>query len=626
MALAPVAPPSHRMHAFARTHLSKPVSHPTHLQHALRDLAHRNHAYNDCSGTRAHANDVFPVIMIRTSRSVNVSIACQLSAVLLCASMVACNGNGDVPAPTSGATGGTLVIAVPRDVTTLYPPMLEQALDYAIAGSIFDKLANIGDSLNTTSEAGFQGRLAKSWKWADDSLSIAFMLDDKARFHDGVPVRAEDVRFTFKAYTDTTGHSKNNSYLSNIDSVSVADSLTPVFWFKRRTPQQFFDATYHMFIMPAHRLAGIPIKDLGEDSVSAHPIGSGRFRYSGRVQQQSVEMVTDSQNYRKRAVVDRVVWAISGNVQAAALSVFSNDADFFEKLQPDDLDKVPKNPELKVVPYVQAGYSYFAFNLRTQDQTKPNPLFSDVRVRRALTMAVDRVASARSVLDTFATVAIGPAPRMTFRTADSLKQIPFNVAHARALLDSAGWILETGKDVRSKDGIPLAFEILMPNTSRPRIAYADLLVQQFRGIGVAATTRVVEGPVYGKALLDRKFDSYMGSFVVTPGMRGLSQSFGSRGGQNYGSYSNPLFDKEVDGALNAMNPAIANATWTRAFQQIIDDAPAIFLYEDRLLGVMQKRVTPAPMRADAWYANLADWSIDPNKRVARDRPAAGAAR
>ncbi|MEO7995862.1 MAG: peptide ABC transporter substrate-binding protein [Gemmatimonadaceae bacterium] len=569
--------------------------------------------------------------MNRNSRSVNASFVRRVAASLvLVVAATACNGEKNAGAPDSTAAdalGGTLVIALPSDARSLYPPMVDYALDQAIIAQMYDRLADIGPELNTAGDAGFTPRLAESWIWSPDSLSIAFKLRADARFHDGVPVRAEDVRFTFHAYTDTTGQSVNNAYLSNIDSISVPDSLTAKVWFKRRTPLQFFDATYHMLILPAHRLAGVPIEQLGKDSLSATPVGSGRFRFSSRVPQQSIEMISDTGNYRKRAKVDRVVWAVKSNVQGAALSVFGGDADFFEKLQPEDLDKVPKSPNVKIVPYLQAGYTYFGFNLRSaKDRTKPNPLFSDVRVRRALTMAVDRVAGARFVLDTFAKPAFGPAPRMMFHNPDSLKQIPFDVAHARALLDSAGWLLEPGKDVRSKDGVPLTFDILVPTTSRPRVAYADLLVQQFHGIGVAATTRAVEGSVMGPLMGERKFDAYVGAWGVTPGIKGITQTWGTRGipSQNYSAYSNPKFDADIDGALNSLNLATANTLWARAFQQILDDAPAIFLYEDRLIGLMQTRVTPRGMRADAWYANLADWTIDANKRLPRDR--AGAAR
>jgi peptide/nickel transport system substrate-binding protein len=113
----------------------------------------------------------------------------------------------------------------------------------------------------------------------------------------------------------------------------------------------------------------------------------------------------------------------------------------------------------------------------------------------------------------------------------------------------------------------------------------------------------------------------LGSWVVTPGLKGLPQAWGSRGvhSLNYGWYVNTTFDATVDSALAEFNPAKSSELWVRAFQIILDDAPAIWLYEDRNIGVMHKRIQPATMRADAWYSHLADWTIDPAQRIARDK-------
>ncbi len=531
------------------------------------------------------------------------------------------------PEPAANSGGGTLIVAEPTDVRTLYPPAIDRAFDFAVANSLYDRLAEIGDDLNTLSDAGYTPRLADTWVWAADSLSIAFNLNPRARWHDTQPVRAEDVRFTFRAYTDTAGISVNGSYLSNIDSVSVRDSLTPVVWFKRRAPQQFFDATYHMYILPSHRLAGIPMAKLGRDSLTAKPVGSGRFRFVSREDSKHIDMVSDTGNYRGRAKLDRVVWAVSANLQGATLSVFGGDADFFEKLQPEDLGQVAKSPDLKLLPYLQAGYAFLTFNLKANgDSTKPHPIFGDVRVRRALSMAVNRPASAMSVLDTFAVASFGPAPRMMFQNPAALKELPFDVAHAKALLDSAGWIVpggkaDRGKAERSKDGVPLAFEIVLPNTSKPRLHYATLLADQFREVGATATVRGIETSLMGPAVGMGRFDTYLGALTVTPGLKGMTQSWGGRGvhGLNYGWYANSRFDATVDSALAAFTPSKSSDLWVRAFQVILDDAPAIWLYEERNLGVLHKRIQVAPMRADAWYANLADWSVNPAQRIARDK-------
>jgi ABC-type transport system substrate-binding protein len=89
-------------------------------------------------------------------------------------------------------------------------------------------------------------------------------------------------------------------------------------------------------------------------------------------------------------------------------------------------------------------------------------------------------------------------------------------------------------------------------------------------------------------------------------------------GANYGSYSNPAFDVMVDSALRS-DPAHARQKFTAAYQIINDDAPAVWLYEPKTLIGLHRRIRTAPMRPDAWWFSLADWSIRPSERILRDR-------
>ena len=87
---------------------------------------------------------------------------------------------------------------------------------------------------------------------AQDSLSIAFELDPSARWHDGQPVRANDVRFSFQTTRDPKVAAAPAALITGIDSVSVRDSLTAVVWYKKHTPEQFYDFVYQIFIVPEH--------------------------------------------------------------------------------------------------------------------------------------------------------------------------------------------------------------------------------------------------------------------------------------------------------------------------------------------------------------------------------------
>jgi peptide/nickel transport system substrate-binding protein len=552
------------------------------------------------------------------------------STVLVAATLLAQAAcKSDAPVTATEAAGGTLIITVPREAETLYPPAAGGSLDQTIVSTLFDRLADMPANLSTVGDSGFVPQLATGWKWAADSLSIAFAINPRARWHDGMPVRANDVAFTFRMYADPDAGSVSAELVSNIDSVSVADSLTAVVWYKRRTPRQFFEATYSMYVLPAHLLADIPKAELKAGAFSKAPVGSGRFRFVRWDPKQSIEVVSDTGNYRTRAKLDRVIWAISSGPAQSTVSTFAGEADFFEKLSPDNLAQAAQATNVRIVPYSQVGYSFLTFNLHAKKSAQLHPLFGDVRVRRALTMAVNRERVVRVALDSFGTVSIGPSPRALFPNPAAVKQLPYDVAHAKALLDSAGFVLPPGQMVRMKDGVPFTFDVIVPATSAPRVKVAQLLADEFKLINVTCNVRVLDGATVGSLMEGKDFDAWMGAYGVTPGLQGLPAAWGTQGiahGRNYGGYSNPHFDALVNTALNSLQPAKASASWVAAFDEIAADAPALWLFEERSIGLLNRRVTPTKMRDDEWYAGLADWTIDPTQRIARDRRGLGDAR
>jgi peptide/nickel transport system substrate-binding protein len=91
------------------------------------------------------------------------------------------------------------------------------------------------------------------------------------------------------------------------------------------------------------------------------------------------------------------------------------------------------------------------------------------------------------------------------------------------------------------------------------------------------------------------------------------------GGSNYGNYESPIFDTAVDSALGASSPARSRAHWLRAYQTIVDDAPAVWLFEPRLVAGAHRRLRLTGLRADAWWAELDRWGIPLAERIGRDR-------
>lgn len=542
-------------------------------------------------------------------------------ASFLSLTLAACPGPEAGRSTADGDTGGTMIVTVPAGPSTLFPPLMSGTQGAAIVGVVFDRLAEIGNNLETYGDSGFDPRLATSWSWSADSLSIAFTLDSMARWHDGQPLTANDVRYTFRVYTSDSLAVEQKSLLGNIDSVSVRDPRTAVFWFKRRMPRQFYDATYHMYMLPSHLLDTIPMSKLESAAFGRNPVGTGRFRFASWEPGQRIEIIADTANSRGRAKLDRVIWSIAPDFGTSTVKLFAGDADFLEQLRPENLAQVARTPSLRLIDNRALSYGFLGFNFRDkQDPSRPNAKFADPRVRRALHMAVDRERLMRNVFDSLGMVALAPAPRALIPDTAAFKQVPYDVAAAKALLDSAGWRDTDNDGVRDRNGVRLEFGILIPSSSTSRQRYAVLLQEQYRAIGVKATPEVLENNAWNSAVYERfAFDAYLGAYQPSPGLVGLTQTWASRGSSNAGRYDSPVFDALLDSALTTFDATASRRYWAKAFQQIDDDVPAIWLYEQRSPVAINRRFITTPLRADSWFVGLADWRVDPAQRIDRDR-------
>lgn len=548
------------------------------------------------------------------------SAAIRLPLVAIAAVAAACST--DAGRTGAGDVGGTMVLISAASGDALLPSLAADQTARQVTDVLYEPLAEIGDSLNTYGDAGFQPRLARSWAWARDSMSIAFQLDPRARWHDGRPVRANDVRFSLDLIKDPKTASPNAVNLANVDSITVRDSLTAVAWFQRKTPEQFYDLAYGLRILPEHVLRDVPREQLRTSEVVRRPVGSGRFRFVRFDPGVRIEVVADTAHYRERARLDRIVWSFASDGNAALTQLFSGQGDYYETLPPDLLPRVDSSAHLKTVRYAGMQYAYVGFNTRDPRRlAAPHPIFQDVRVRRALSMAVDREAMLRNVFDTLGVLGSGPHPLVFADPA--IQPPPFDRARAGQLLDSAGWLMPAGRDsVRAKGGRPLAFTIIVPNSSRPRMRYAVLLQEQLRAVGARVTIDAMGFREFLERQNTGNFDAATMVVGVDPTPATIRQAWATSGigaGQNYVRYSNPAFDALVDSARNSFDRNRARDYYRRAYRTIVEDAPAIWLYDPLFMAGAHKRIRPAGMRGDAWWVGLPDFWIPADERIERDR-------
>ena len=549
----------------------------------------------------------------------------RVFARLFAASFAVAGCKGSEEAKTAGPAdvGGTMVIATAADATSLLPSLVSVITDRQVTDLIYDRLADIGDNLNAVGDKGFKPQLAERWEWAPDSMSIVFHINPHAKWHDGLPVRASDVRYSVNLIKDPALASPALPLISNIDSVSVRDSVTAVAWFKRHTPEEFYDLVYQVVIVPEHILGNTPAAKLKDSEVARRGIGSGRFRLAKWESGSRIELVADTSNYRGRPKLDRVVFSISPDFNAASTRFFAGDADFFENLRPEQVTKIATDTARRSVRYPSLGYAFLAFNLVDPvNHANPNPIFGDRAVRRALTMAVDRRAMLKNVFDTLALPLYGPFPNSLVVSDTTLPQIPYDTTKAKALLDSAGWVA-AADGIRVKNGRRLEFSITTTSSSATRKQYAVLLQDAFRRVG--ASTKIDESDFasYVAKQGNRAYDTEIALYQTDPSVSGFKQSWATSGigkdGTNWTSYSSPTVDALLDSAIVTFDPARTRAYARRAFETIIEDAPGIWLYEPPTRAGISKRIHTTTMRADGYWSGIADWWIPASQRNARDK-------
>ena len=520
---------------------------------------------------------------------------------------------------------GTVVFAAVGEPDNLLPPVTDNVLSRDIHDQLFLKLADIGPGLNTIGDSGFVPQLAERWRW-DDSLTLVFQLNREARWHDGPPVTAHDVEFSFEAYRDPAVNSPHGSSLARIAAVTARDSSTVAVRFRQRYPEMFYTAVYYVRVLPSHLLGLVPRADWATAPFGRQPVGNGPYRFVSWTPAVSIELRADSNFFLGRPKIPRLLWRIEPDHPTAVNRVIAGEADALQVLvTPDNVARARETPRLTLHTYPGTNYGFLGFNQTAGgDARRPHPLFGDRDVRRALAMALDRARMAQSVFGDLAKVPPGPVPAAWPLWEPRPRELAYDTAAAARLLEERGWRDANGDGVREKGGARLAFRIMVPTTSAVRRQYARLVQEQLRGIGAQVELDELEGPVFGQRAGTGRFDALIGIWDVEPSFAAINDLWTRQGigGPNWVRYSNPDFEQLVArAAAGSGSPGEVRTLWRQALELFNDDAPAVMLFATSNVAAVDGRIEDVVIRPDSYWALVRGWRIPVDQLNARDRAA-----
>ncbi len=502
----------------------------------------------------------------------------------------------------------TVVIAAIGEPATILPPLVDESVGRDIGDQIFERLAVLAPGGAPIDTAAYRPALAAQWE-RRDSLTWRFQLRPGARWQDGRPITSADVQFSFEAFSDTALGSAASPHLAGKTEVTPEDSVTFLVRFTEPSPEQLYDATYHVRIIPKHVWERVPRTSWAADTSAARLIGSGPFRLERWQRGQFLVLTADSAG-REAPGIRRAIWRFTGDPDAALNLVLSHEADLLETaIGPERARRAAADSTLRLISYPSAAYGFLGFNLYDRQRRGPHPLLSDRETRRGLAMGVDRSVLARSVFGEEAKAPPGPMSRLLWIWSDGIRTLPYDTAAASRTLDAAGWRLADREKVRRWGSQRLAFDILVPSTSGSRRQLAVQLQEAWRRLGVEVTVTAVDFALFQERLGQGRFDSYIGAWLDEPTPRGLGDQWGRSGWAaiNYGRYASPAFDSLLAAAGRESSIEQASVLYRQAMETLNADAPAIFLYAPTNTAVASRRMENVDIDPYSWASGLRDW-------------------
>ncbi len=458
----------------------------------------------------------------------------------------------------------------------------------------------------------FKPLLAKSYEFSPDHKVLTFHLRDDVVWSDGVPVTAEDVRWTWQAQVNPDVAWEGADSKRWIRDVEVVDPYTVRFHFERTYARQLLDAN-EAPILPKHAWEKLPFSQWRQnnDWFRQNLVVDGPFTLASWEPQQQIVLARNDRYFEKGLPrLDRVVLRQIADQSAGFTQLLSGDLDFVNQVAVSDVPRVKAAPHLELISfwanlYVAAGWN------------NEHPLFKDAEVRRALTLAIDR----QTIVDTLlgkelGKVADSPVLTSVWAHDDSIQPLPYDPAEARRILAAKGWRDSNGDGVLDKGGKPFAFELLSNAGNQLRADATVMIQDQLKKVGIRATPRLVDF----NALIDQtsqgNFEASMLGFTTDTSLD-LTGNFHSSSiggdGNNIVRYRNPEVDRLIVEAASQLELAAMKSQLDRIQQIIHRDQPVTFLWESKRLSAVNRRVKDARPTPNFSLFNLKEWWIEPGR-------------
>jgi peptide/nickel transport system substrate-binding protein len=533
-------------------------------------------------------------------------------------------------APVAQATAATKPATTGGTLTPLWGSTLAHVNPYqAVTNQQFQYFASVFSQLMLPSpdKTKMEPELATVTA-SPDASSYTFKLDPKAKFHDGKPLTSADVEFSYTLALDKATKSNRLSRLSLIKggadfSDGKADKVAGIVPLDEQTirfdmefPNALFLLETDLPILPKHVLGDVKPDELEKHAnMFESPLGSGPFKAVKNLADQSSEIAANPDFYRGKPKLDKMVFRIVKQADAAQIALERGEVDFTAAppnviRDPEVLNRLLGQPSLFLHRMPNPVSNTLGFNLRLDH-------WKDKRVRQAMAYAIDRKKIIDSLLGGNAEIVNSPI-RHAFVGYKPKNDYAYNPDKAKQLLAEGGW--DPNREV--------LVSALPPDSETERATRAALQ-QQLQAVGVKTNWEELESSVW----VDKFYNNHVHDMVFIPATNFadphlfLDFHFTTTSRNGVG-YATPAFDELIDKGRRAKTPAERAEIYKTIGDQLNEDQPWIWLWSLADNYVFNRRVNipfiPVPASnpktiADVpflpvqalftWFSHVEEWAV-----------------
>ena len=470
--------------------------------------------------------------------------------------------------------GGQLKYGSLQEPNTLNPLLSDLLATAEVGKLVFSGLVITGDKGEWLPDLAVEVPTTANGGVTADGLTVTYRLRPGVTWHDGTPFTADDVKFTWQLIMNRQVNIVARDGYDRISAIDTPDKNTVIVRFR-----EFYAPYLTLFttILPKHKLENE--SNINKASFNRAPIGTGPFKFKEWQVAESIRFEANPAYYRGKPVLDSIIYRVIPDANILLTQLKAGELDVVSNIGFSYLEQIKAVNGIRTVITPTMIWEHMDFNL-------DNPLFQDVRVRKAIASAIDRQAIIDNVLKGASGPAYGDQSPLSW-AYNPMQQPPArDVNAARELLGQAGW--QPGADgIMINNNKKLAFSLTVPTGNKLREQTAQKIAEQLKEIGIVVEVRPLDTALFfADTLKNRQFETAMYAWVagLDPDNLNLwhSRKIPSRAnaydGQNYPGWRNPEIDKLSETGVRTIDVGARKDIYFRIQELLREECPVVPLY------------------------------------------------